>query len=172
MRTLSYAFAILAMITLSTGCEKDTPLLTPARKLEGTWKMTFPVTFYYETEYCDFSTMQLMATEKRLVTWVITEDSADPDGNTVRINMNYVDSDFTILQLCMNSTGITPEVRPMFLTGIINGDFLTIKSGSAEFGVFNFTTDNMEGNWDATTCSIWCQHVYTVQQEFKVYLQH
>jgi hypothetical protein len=136
----------------------------------GTWRMAFPVMFYYETTRCDFSTLQLMATEKRLVTWVITEDSSDPDGNTVRITMTYDDSDFTYVQLCMGSTGITPEVRPMFLTGTISGAYLTVKSGTSVFGEFSFTTSNMEGDWDANTCSLWCQRIYTVDREFKMNL--
>lgn len=157
--------AMAVLLLLTAGCKKDTPLLTPARKLDGTWKTSIPVKFYYETEYCDFVTEQLMATENRMVTWVIQADASDPNGNTVNITMNYTDDNFTILQLCMGSTGIVPEVRPMFLTGTINGDFLTVKSGSTSCGTFNFTTSNMQGNWDNTNCSVWCQHVYTVNQE-------
>lgn len=158
----------LILMLVSGGCKKDTPLLTPARKIDGVWKMALPVKFYYETEYCDFTTMQLMATEKRLVTWTIREDVSDPNGNNVRITMTYDDSDFTIVQLCMGSTGIVPEVRPMYLTGTINGDFVTVKSGIVSCGVFNYTSTNMEGNWDNTDCSAWCQHVYTKNQEFKL----
>jgi hypothetical protein len=109
-----------------------------------------------------------MASEKRLVTWLISEDSSDPDGNSVRITMTYEDSDYTYIQLCMGSTGVIPEVRPLYLTGTINGAFLIVKSGDSVVGEFSFTTSNMEGNWDATTCSIWCQHCYTVNREFKL----
>ena len=171
MKKYKYIVAFSLILVLFSGCKKDTPLLTPARKLDGTWKMAFPVKFYYETEYCDFVNMQLMATENRLVTWVMKADDSDPNGNTINITMNYVESDFTILQTCLGSTGITPEVRPLFLTGIINGDFITVKSGNVNCGVFNYTSSNLEGNWDNTSCSIWCQHVYTQNQEFKLLKQ-
>lgn len=170
MRTHFLSALLFATVALAaTSCNKDeAPLLTPAREIVGTWKMAFPVTFYYETTRCDFVTMQLMATEKRLVTWVISEDSSEPDGNHVRITMTYDDSDFTILQLCLGSTGIIPEVRPIFLTGVISGAYLTVYSGQEVYGDFSFTTSNMEGNWDADVCSIWCQHIYTVNREFKL----
>jgi hypothetical protein len=171
MKIYRYLLAFSLILILASGCKKDTPLLTPARKLDGTWKMALPVKFYYETEYCDFTTMQLMATENRLVKWVISEDASDPNGNTIRITMTYDDTNFTILQTCLGSTGITPEVRPMFLTGIINGDFITVKSGTVSCGVFNYTSSNLEGNWDNTSCSVWCQHIYTKNQEFKLIKQ-
>lgn len=168
MKRLSLPILLFTVLLFSSGCEDDTPDLTPAREIVGTWRMAFPVTFYYETTRCDFVTMQLMASEKRLVTWLISENSSDPDGNTVRITMTYDDSDYTYIQLCMGSTGVIPEVRPMYLTGTINGAYLTVKSGESVVGEFSFTTSNMEGNWDATTCSIWCQHCYTVNREFKL----
>lgn len=172
MRTTLLSLLALAFITLSSGCDKeDTPDLTPAREIVGTWRMAFPVKFYYETDWCDHSTMQLMLTEMHLVTWVITEDSSDPDGNSVKITMNWEESDLEYIQLCMDQTGITPDVRPMFLTGTISGAYLTVKKGTNVFGEFSFTTSNMEGDWSASTCPFLnCQRIYTVNREFKMNL--
>jgi len=172
MKRLSLPILLLAVILFSIGCNKDDmPLLTPAREIVGTWRMAFPVKHYYETDWCDFTTMQLMLTDKRLVTWVITEDTSDPDGNSVKITMNWEESDLEYIQLCMGQTGITPDVRPMFLTGTISGAYLTVKKGTNVFGEFSFTTSNMEGDWDASTCpGFGCQRIYTVNREFKLNL--
>ncbi len=172
MKRLSLPLLLLAVIFFSNGCDKDdTPLLTPARDIVGTWRTAFPVKHYYETDWCDHSTMQLMLTNKRLVTWVITEDSSDPDGNTVNITANWEDSDLEYIQLCIDQTGITPDVQPMFLKGTINGAYLTVKKGDDVFGEFSFTTSNMEGNWSAYTCPFLnCQRIYTVNREFKLNL--
>lgn len=162
-----------SIILLSAGCKKDeTPLLTPARKLEGTWKTPYPFKIYYETTFCDFSTYQLMATEYWSVTWEITEDASDANGNTVNIAMTYLDTGITYIQLCMGSTGITPMVRPSFFTGKISGAYLDVFAGTRQVGHFSFTTDNMEGNWDNQFCVLSCERDYSVNNEFKLQLQH
>lgn len=168
MRTnLRSAFAPV-VLALSAGCGTG-PNLTPARDIVGTWRTAFPVTFHYETDWCDHSTLQLMLTEKRLVTFDITDDASTTEDNDVLITMGWTESDFEYVKLCMDNTGITPDVRPMFLTGTVSGAYLTVRKGENVFGEFSFTTSNMEGNWNANACHYGsCQRIYTVEREFKL----
>ncbi len=167
MRTTLFSLTALVTLALAPGCGEP-PKLSPARDILGTWRTAFPDTFYAETDWCDGTTMQLMLTQKRVITWDITDDSASGDDNAVSITQNWTDSDTTYVQLCLNDTGVTPDVRPMFLKGTINGAYLTVKKGAEVFGEFSFTTSNMEGNWSARSCPFACQRIYTVEREFKM----
>jgi hypothetical protein len=44
--------------SLSSDPEPTQPPLTPARKLEGTWKTTFPVKFYIKTDFETFGELE------------------------------------------------------------------------------------------------------------------
>lgn len=159
---------LVAIAFLFAGCieddSNDIPL-TPARNIEGTWKTTFDVDYYIMTDFCTGFLVDV-ATEKRNVIWVITPI----DDNTVDIEATYTNSGYTITNSsCGTSTGYVPDVSPQFYIGSISSSSLTIKDGSGfTKGTFSFTTDLMQGNWDDQWCLIFCQEVYTINNELKL----
>jgi hypothetical protein len=134
--------------------EPTQPPLTPARNLEGTWKTTFPVTFYIKTDFETFGELQDVGTENRTMTWIIT---ATNDENTVNVEVYFTASN---RQLVADS-GYTPDVSPMFLTGIISGTRLTLKTGDRTICQCNFTTDIITGTWSDHWSMVYEQEVYT-----------
>jgi len=159
---------IIISFTMITGCILS-PKLTPARKIAGVWKTTFPVKFYIKTDFCS-TNLELVATEDRMVTMEIKETS----NYTVDITLTYTSSNFTVVnQNCGSSTGYTPDVSPMFLHGdIASTQLMVMDSQSNVLGIFTFTTDLMQGTWNDLWCSVYCQNVYTNTNELKLVLQH
>lgn len=129
--------------------------LTPARKLEGTWKTTFPVKFYIKTDFETFGELKDVGSQNRTMTWIIT---ATDDENVVDVEVQFTVSNS---QLVPNS-GYTPDVSPMFLTGIISGTRLTLKTWDNKIiGECNFTTDIITATWNDHWRMAYEQQVYT-----------
>ena len=131
--------------------------LTPARKLEGIWKTTFPVKFYFKTDF-DTGELQNIGSENRIVTWIITPTS---DENLVDVEVS-----FTFSNRQFTGEGYTPDVSPSFYTGIINGTRLTLKtddkiSESGTMGEFTFTSDIITGTWNDQWSICYQQQVHT-----------
>ncbi len=138
--------------------------LSPAREMEGTWQTTFPVTFYIKTDYCS-SQLELVASEEREVTMIITRDT----DYTVNIELRYTGSNFTVLDSQCDPTGYVPDVSPMYLRGNISGTQLTVMNSEPRvLGIFQFTTDLMEGTWSDMWCGVYCQDVYTEENQLKL----
>ena len=134
--------------------EQTQPPLTAARKLEGTWKTAFPVTFYIKTDYETFGELQDVGKENRTMTWTIT---ATNDENTVNIEVRFTTSNRQLI----SDSGYTPDVSPMFLTGTISGTRLTLKTGDRTVGEFSFITDIITGTWSDHWNMVYEQEVYT-----------
>ena len=132
----------------------DSTSLTPARNLEGTWKTTFPVTFYIKTDFETYGELQDGGSENRTMTWIVT---ATNDENTVNVEVYFTVSN---RQLASDS-GYTPDVSPMFLTGTIIGTRLTLKTGDRTICECNFTTDIITGTWSDQWSMVYEQEVYT-----------
>src|SRR3989304_8757009 len=87
------SFTITIAILYSTGVFDEfqainpTPL-TPARNLEGTWKTTFPVTFYIKTDF-ETGELQDVGSEYRTMTWIITGTS---DEHVVNVEVSFATS--------------------------------------------------------------------------------
>ena len=79
-------FTTIALFLLSiSGCEKDLEEnLTAARKIEGTWKTTFPIEFYIKTDFCT-NELEDVATEDRDVNMEIKATG----DNSVDITMTF-----------------------------------------------------------------------------------
>ncbi len=151
----------LAVIVVA-GCKTGSGPLNPARDLVGTWKTTFPVTVYFDDEWCT-SSLSRVASQVWDVTWVVTRRSTNADSLDVK--MTFGTSNFQNLGGCPD-TGVVPEVSPMFLTGYVNGDRLTLMSGQTPAGSFSFTTDNIQGDFDYTWCAGDCQREYSADRTF------
>jgi hypothetical protein len=134
---------------------QNTPPLTPARNLEGTWKTAFPVTFYIKTDFESFGDLQDVGSENRTMTWIITATS---DENVVNVEVRFMVSN----RLLVADSGYTPDVSPMFYKGVISGTRLTLETGdNSTVGEFNFTTDIMTGTWSDHWSMVYEQQVYT-----------
>ena len=148
----------------STSPPSDGGGLSPARELAGTWRTTFPVKFYIKTDFCS-ANPELVASEDRTVTMIITEETE----YTVNIEMRHESSNFTVLDQQCNPTGYVPDVSPTFLYGTIASTQLTVTDSQDNvLGIFNFTTDLMEGTWNDFWCAVYCQIVYTETNQLKL----
>ncbi|MGC8578750.1 MAG: hypothetical protein ACP5QW_01090 [bacterium] len=161
---------ILAMFLTNYGCGgsgNSSSSLTPARNIVGTWKTTFPTTFYIKTDFCTLDgTLELVASEDRMVTFIISAVSGT--DTQVNIEQDFTSSNFTIIKSCFG-TGYVPDVSPNFYTGVITGTTLVVYDSShIQKGIFTFTTDLMQGTWDDSWCMAGCQEVYTNTNQLKL----
>ena len=132
--------------------------LTPARNLEGTWKTTFPVTFYIKTDF-ETGELQNVGSENRTMTWIITGTS---DEHVVNVEVSFA----TFNRQVASGSGYVPDVSPNFYTGTISGTRLTLTTGdkyseSGIVGEFSFTTDIITGTWNDKWSIAYGQQVYT-----------
>ena len=175
MKTITLFTIIFFFLANLFDCQKDDEpsVLSPARNLEGIWTTTFPndpVKFYIQTDFCS-NNLQDVATQDRTITWEVEEI----DDNTVFITLNFSTSNFEIVNQNCNPTGYVPDTSTAFLTGIISSSGITIyeyDNLSNELGKFTFTTDLMQGTWNDSWCSVYCQRVYTLTNEYKLTLQN
>jgi len=151
------------------GCgQDDSVTLSPARKISGTWKTTLPVKFFIKTDFCTAQPVDV-ATQSRMVTMEIKETGE----YTVSITITYSGSDFTPVDADCNPTGYVPDVSPMFYSGNIASNQLSVLDSDHYIkGIFTFTSDLMEGTWNDLWCMGFCQDVYTEQNALKLSLQH
>lgn len=162
MRAWPRNLVVAVILVLVSGCGgSESGPLSPARNLEGTWKMEFPVTVSFDTDFCT-PTPTLVATQDWNVTWVVTPGL---DDNSVFVEMRFATSNSRIVAGCPG-TGVVPEVSPMFLRGNVSGTTLTLRYGSDLVGTFTFTDWNMQGDLDYSFCLLYCQREYTTGRTF------
>lgn len=141
---------MLVLSSISTGCKKENNfLLSPAQKMEGTWKTPAAVTFYYYTDWC--GVYEKVAKTDMKITWIITKKSQ----NEVDIEWNI--DQFTLEQYLTNPPCDFMRMNdPIYLTGTISGSQMDIyqpvsyKGGAPQMvnvGTLSFTTDNMAGQY-------------------------
>jgi hypothetical protein len=165
MRAWSRKLPLVALLVVVAGCggSSESGPLSPARALEGTWEMAFPVTVYFDNDWCT-PVPSLMGSQEWKATWVITPGATD---NDVRIQMSFTATDWQQVQGCPDA-GVIPEVSPMFLTGNVSAATLTVRSGSDAAGSFTFTDWNIQGDFDYTyhLGSAFTQREYTTGRTF------
>ncbi len=162
MITRIRTFALIAVVLLAAaGCKDATGPLSAARNLEGTWKTAVPVTVYFDNDWCTSNPSTVFSQDWN-TTWEITRGANE---NTVNIQMNFSTSNNHIIAGCPD-TGVVPEISPLFLTGNISGTRLTLYSEADPAGEFDFTTDNIQGDFDYTWCMIYCQREHSMDRTF------
>jgi hypothetical protein len=158
MRAVALASVVLV---IAAGCSDSSGPLSAARNLVGTWTTAFPVPVYFDNTWCSSSPTTVLSQDWD-ATWVITKGDND---NTVNIQMNFSTSNSQNLGGCPD-TGVVPEVSPLFLTGNISGSKMTLMAGQDSAGVFDFTTDNIQGDFDYTWCELDCQREHSENRTF------
>jgi len=154
-----FLFLLAGIFFIYDGCNSNSNPLSAARNIIGTWTMSTPATVNIKTDFCDFSTMKLMVTQKWNIVFVITSGA---DENHVNVEMTFATSNSTIVDDCGGmGTGVVPEVSPQFLTGVISSTTLTLWNGTMQFGKFDFISNSMQGTINYTWTSGWSQQVYT-----------
>lgn len=141
-------------IPTQTSHPTTNPSLSPARDLEGTWKTSFSTKFYIKTDF-ETGELQDVGSENRTMTWIITSTS---NQNVVNVEVQFTSSNRQLV----SGSGYTPDVSPMYLTGVISGSRLTLQSDDRAVGQFSFTTDIITGTWDDSWSMVYGQEVYTV----------
>lgn len=156
---------LLGLFFIFSGCKKDSPPLTPARNLVGTWKTVNPAKFRYKTDYCDFVNKIDVGTADWNITWVITENPSDE--NKVNITMTFATSNYQpISTACGFDNGYVPQVSPIFnMEASISSTSITIQElsgGSAYTFEGEFISDNIKGTWDSFYNGIYYSGEYTL----------
>jgi len=174
MKRIIVFISILFFLSNLFGCKKDDTggQLSPARDITGVWMTNFPVTFYFQTDFCTPNLIDV-ASEERIITWEIEEI----DDNNVLITINFTNSNFTVTtdQCPNNNTGVVPDIPTDFVQGVISSSGMTVtefENTNNVLGEFTFTTDLMTGTWDVLECFIYCQRVYTLTNEYKLMRQN
>ncbi len=176
MRRLPTFRALGAVLIASLGlaaCNNSDSLstaLTPARNLKGTWKTTFPVKVYYQTDFCR-GTKETVGQADWNVTFVISSTS---DPNVVNVDMSATSANYQrVNSSCgTGSTGYIPSVWPATLKGNISSTSLVATKtawGMTYDG--SFTTDLMMGTWNHWECLIYCFGEYTETNQMKLMRQ-
>src|SRR5574338_1546798 len=158
----------LTMLFLFSRCENkdENNPATPSSKFLGRYKSTQPILVKIKSDYCSLTTLEDVATIQWDVFWEVKETS---DPNIVDIVMTYNSHNFTIVNSnCTSGAGYAPEPSPLYIKGYINGDALTIKYSNEEFGTFDFLNNNFEGTMKYSYCLLYCQEIYTDQDDFSV----
>jgi hypothetical protein len=156
----------------TASCDKLTGPLSPARKLEGTWKTALPVTFYYQTDFCGGST-ENVATAQWNVTWIVT--AQEGYDNVLDIEMHFDRSGSTPITSSScgsDANGWVPLVSPTFLEATLSSTDITAydeASGIHAFGAF--TSDLMSVTWVHHECIIYCTGEVTATNELKLVRQ-
>lgn len=153
--------ALASVVLFAVSCSDTSGPLTPARNLVGTWTMSFPATVYFDNDWCTSSPTTVFSQDWN-ATWVITKGAND---NTVDVQMNFSTANNQVINGCPD-TGVVPEVSPLFLTGNISGSRLTLYEGQDSAGVFDFTSDNIQGDFDYTWCMAYCQREHSENRTF------
>ncbi len=157
-------FLLAVVIALfMVGCSL-TSLLSPARNLIGTWKTSIPVTFYYQSDFCNGmnGVPETTAQASWTMTWVITKYNGD--SNKVNISLNYSTSNYQTVQSSCNggSDGYVPLVTPDGMVGTISSSSLNaVDDNNGITFKGNFTTHNITGTWNMWDCILYCTGTYT-----------
>ncbi len=154
-RLLVLASLFISVATFTSCNNDDDNTLSPARSLEGNWKTSFAVSFYYLSDYCTPGTLQRVAKTSRTVTWKITTAS-----NVNEIDIEWNDTRSTASQLT-NCTYYTPDISLKYFKGVISSSQVTLYSGSTVMGSFSFTTDNIAGDYKETYRALYSSGVET-----------
>lgn len=159
--------ALLTSLALTLACggadsTSNTPL-TPARNLAGTWKTSVPVRVNFQTDFCNFGTLENVEWQNWTVTFVITPGAGD---NDVWVDMSFQTGSFTPITHSCPYTGAYSEPSPMTLTGTISSTNLLLYKGTDQVGNFNFTTDILTGTFDYTYHGVYDQREYTATNAF------
>jgi len=87
MKKILWLAVFSFILVVIMGCNLFTSLLSPARKITGTWKSTFPITLYYATDEClNVDTITRVGEQKFNITWIIKQ-SYNLEPNTVDITV-------------------------------------------------------------------------------------
>jgi len=170
MKTIRSLFVLsgLCIIILLSGCnkEEDSNPVAPTNKFVGSWKSETPILVKIKTDFCT-GTMVDVATIMWDVNWVVTETQ---DPNIMDIKMNYTSSNFTIINSeCTTGAGYAPEPQPMYMKGYVTDNTLSVEYlGEEIFSVDYTTMKKMRGELRYNYCYVYCQEIYTDDNNFSI----
>ncbi|RKX78354.1 MAG: hypothetical protein DRP87_06540 [Spirochaetes bacterium] len=146
MKKILWLAVFSFILVVIMGCNLFTSLLSPARKITGTWKSTFPITLYYATDEClNVDTITRVGEQKFNITWIIKQ-SYNLEPNTVDITVYMEEAgDWNYYGSCELFTGAFWDSEEYY-TGVISSTSLTLYDLYGDkAGDFTFTTDLMQG---------------------------
>jgi hypothetical protein len=132
--------------------------LTPARNLAGTWKTSIPVRVTFQTDFCNFGTLEDVLWQTWAVTFVVTPGVGD---NEVLVDMSFQAGPFTPIAHSCPTAGAFAEPSPISLRGTISSTNLVLRQGATQVANFNFTTSILTGTFDYTYQGVYDQREYT-----------
>jgi hypothetical protein len=162
MKTYRSLFILtsLSLLILFDSCNKEeSNPVAPTNKFVGKWKTETPILVKVKTDFCT-GTLEDVATMEWDLYWVVT---ATEDPNVMDIKMNYSSHNYTITNPeCNTGTGYVPEPQPIYLTGYVTNNTLSVEYLGEEIFYMNYVEDKvMRGGLSYTYCLVYCQELYT-----------
>lgn len=143
-------FVLLGIIAFSS-CKKNdddsTDVLSPARSLQGTWKTTSSVNFFYLTDKC--GGFVRYAEQLQKITWTITSTS---DNEVSIYNATDYKGPISIYNICSQQPVPVSYVVASVMRGVISSSQMDLYVGSDLVGSMSFTTNNLTGTYDRKIC--------------------
>jgi hypothetical protein len=159
-RSLTVLFGLCILILLG-GCNKEDENnpIAPTNKFVGKWKTETPILVKVKTDFCT-GTLEDVATMEWDLFWEVT---ATEDPNVMNIKMNYSSRNYTITNPeCNTGTGYVPEPQPMYMTGYVTNNTLSVEYLGEEIFLVNYVDGKvLRGGFSYSYCMLYCQELYT-----------
>ena len=161
-----FGLFLITLLFISCNKEEGSNPVAPTNKFLGKWKSETPILVKIKTDFCT-GTLEDVATILWDVYWVV-EETQDP--NVMNITMNYSSSNFTVINNgCNTGTGYVPEPPPMYLTGYISNNTLSVEYlGEEIFQVDYVEGKVLRGELSYSYCMVYCQEIYTDENSFSI----
>ena len=139
--------------------------------MEGTWKTSFPVSFYYQTDFCS-NARQTVAVAPWNVTWTMTAVAGFTNVLDVTMTFNRAAST-PVQSACGNgANGWVPLVSPTFFR--MTGSSSSIGANDTRQGISvggSYTAAFMNATWVHYECGIYCFGEFTQSEQLKLVKQ-
>lgn len=159
-RSLIALFGLCILILLgSCNKEEESNPIAPTNKFVGKWKTETPILVKVKTDFCT-GTLEDVATMEWDLFWEVT---ATDDPNVMNIKMNYSSRNYTIINPeCNTGTGYVPEPQPMYMTGYVTNNTLSVEYLGEEIFLVNYVDGKvLRGGLSYSYCMLYCQELYT-----------
>jgi hypothetical protein len=147
----------LFLATNGAGCGlTESATLTPARKLEGTWKTTLSVPMTYATDFC--GNYQNVSTSNWNVTMKLTAVDGYENVLTAEVTPTMsTQTRVSTTQCSGTQNGWLLAPPPLTLQMTVSSTNFTAKGDADGITLYGtYTTDILKGSWYRKECIIYC----------------
>ena len=152
MKKCNLIWLVILSVCTFNSCKKKedtTPsaALSPARNIEGTWKTTSSVNFFYLTDKC--GGFVRYAEQLQKITWTITSTS---DNEVSIFNTTDYKGPITNYTVCSQQPIPVSYVVATSIKGVISASQMDLYVGTELVGTMSLTTNNLTGTYNRKIC--------------------